>query len=155
MKLLVGPIDPGFRLCQGVLRFLGLKLPVFQLLPYFIQGSLFLCNQFILDRFIAFKLKQLLGYLTAPHNSEVSGAVNQAVGEALTYYLEEHPKEAKQIVDKVILAATARIAARKARESVQRKSPMGGGGLPGKLADCSSRNPLCGEGTGAVQTASR
>ena len=74
-------------------------------------------------------------------NSEVSGAVNQAVGEALTYYLEEHPKEAKQIVDKVILAATARIAARKARESVQRKSPMGGGGLPGKLADCPSRNP--------------
>ena len=73
-------------------------------------------------------------------NSEVSGAVNQAVGEALTYYLEEHPKEAKQIVDKVILAATARIAARKARESVQRKSPMGGGGLPGKLADCSSRH---------------
>lgn len=74
-------------------------------------------------------------------NNEVSGAVNQAVGEALTYYLEEHPKEAKQIVDKVILAATARIAARKARESVQRKNPMGGGGLPGKLADCSSRNP--------------
>ncbi len=74
-------------------------------------------------------------------NSEVSGAVNQAVGEALTHYLEEHPKEAKLIVDKVILAATARIAARKARESVQRKSPMGGGGLPGKLADCSSRNP--------------
>ena len=70
----------------------------------------------------------------------MSGAVNQAVGEALTYYLEEHPKEAKQIVDKVILAATARIAARKARESVQRKSPMGGGGLPGKLADCSSRD---------------
>ena len=74
-------------------------------------------------------------------NSEVSGAVNQAVGEALTYYLEEHPKEAKTIVDKVVLAATARIAARKARESVQRKSPMGGGGLPGKLADCSSRQP--------------
>ena len=72
-------------------------------------------------------------------NNEVSGAVNQAVGEALTYYLEEHPKEAKVIVDKVVLAATARIAARKARESVQRKSPMGGGGLPGKLADCSSR----------------
>ena len=72
-------------------------------------------------------------------NNEVSGAVNQAVGEALTNYLEEHPKEAKTIVDKVILAATARIAARKARESVQRKSPMGGGGLPGKLADCSSR----------------
>ena len=74
-------------------------------------------------------------------NNEVSGAVNQAVGEALTYYLEEHPKEAKVIVDKVVLAATPRIAARKARESVQRKSPMGGGGLPGKLADCSSRNP--------------
>ena len=74
-------------------------------------------------------------------NNEVSGAVNQAVGEALTYYLEEHPKEAKVIVDKVVLAATARTAARKARESVQRKSPMGGGGLPGKLADCSSRNP--------------
>ena len=72
-------------------------------------------------------------------NSEVSGAVNQAVGEALTNYLEEHPKEAKIIVDKVILAATARVAARKARELVQRKSPMGGGGLPGKLADCSSR----------------
>ena len=72
-------------------------------------------------------------------NNEVSGAVNQAVGEALTNYLEEHPKEAKMIVDKVVLAATARIAARKARESVQRKSPMGGGGLPGKLADCSSR----------------
>ncbi|MBP3670318.1 MAG: DNA topoisomerase (ATP-hydrolyzing) subunit B [Bacteroides sp.] len=74
-------------------------------------------------------------------NSEISGAVNQAVGEALSYYLEEHPKEAKQIVDKVILAATARIAARKARETVQRKSPMGGGGMPGKLADCSSRVP--------------
>ena len=74
-------------------------------------------------------------------NSEVAGAVNQAVGEALTYYLEEHPKEAKLIVDKVILAATARVAARKARESVQRKSPMAGGGLPGKLADCSSKAP--------------
>ncbi|MBR1711860.1 MAG: DNA topoisomerase (ATP-hydrolyzing) subunit B [Alloprevotella sp.] len=74
-------------------------------------------------------------------NSEVTGAVNQAVGEALTNYLEEHPKEAKLIVDKVILAATARIAARKARESVQRKSPMSGGGLPGKLADCSSKDP--------------
>ena len=72
-------------------------------------------------------------------NNEVSGAVNQAVGEALTNYLEEQPKEAKMIVDKVVLAATARVAARKARESVQRKSPMGGGGLPGKLADCSSR----------------
>ena len=74
-------------------------------------------------------------------NSEISGAVNQAVGEALNNYLEEHPKEAKQIVDKVILAATARIAARKARETVPRKSPMGGGGMPGKLADCSSRVP--------------
>ena len=73
-------------------------------------------------------------------NSEVTGAVNQAVGEALTNYLEEHPKEAKLIVDKVILAATARIAARKARESVQRKSPLTGGGLPGKLADCSSKD---------------
>ncbi len=74
-------------------------------------------------------------------NSEVTGAVDQAVGEALAYYLEEHPKEAKMVVDKVILAATARIAARKARESVQRKSPMGGCGLPGKLADCSDKNP--------------
>ncbi|MDR1160846.1 MAG: DNA topoisomerase (ATP-hydrolyzing) subunit B [Tannerellaceae bacterium] len=72
-------------------------------------------------------------------NSEVTGAVDQAVGEALGYYLEEHPKEAKIIVDKVILAAQARQAARKARELVQRKSPMGGGGLPGKLADCSSK----------------
>ena len=77
-------------------------------------------------------------------NSEVTGAVNQAVGEALTNYLEEHPKEAKLIVDKVILAATARVAARKARESVQRKNPMSGGGLPGKLADCSEKDPaLC------------
>ena len=74
-------------------------------------------------------------------NNEVMGAVDQAVGEALTYYLEEHPKDAKLIVDKVILAAQARIAARKARESVQRKSPMSGGGMPGKLADCSSKDP--------------
>ena len=74
-------------------------------------------------------------------NNEVMGAVDQAVGEALTYYLEEHPKEAKLIVDKVILAAQARIAARKARESVQRKSPISGGGMPGKLADCSSKDP--------------
>ena len=74
-------------------------------------------------------------------NSEVAGAVQQAVGEALSYYLEEHPKEAKLIVDKVILAATARVAARKARESVQRKSPMSGGGMPGKLADCSDKDP--------------
>ena len=74
-------------------------------------------------------------------NSEVTGAVQQAVSEALSYYLEEHPKEAKQICDKVILAATARIAARKARESVQRKNSMTGGGLPGKLADCSNKDP--------------
>ena len=74
-------------------------------------------------------------------NSEVAGAVDQAVGEALTNYLEEHPKEAKLIVDKVILAAQARVAARKARETVQRKSPMSGGGMPGKLADCSSKDP--------------
>ena len=73
-------------------------------------------------------------------NSEVSGAVQQAVGEALTLYLEEHPREAKLIVDKVLLAATARVAARKARESVQRKNPMSGGGLPGKLADCSDKD---------------
>ena len=78
-------------------------------------------------------------------NSEVSGVVQQAVGEALGYYLEEHPKEAKQICDKVILAATARIAARKARESVQRKNPMSGGGLPGKLADCSNKDPKTSE----------
>ncbi len=74
-------------------------------------------------------------------NSEVAGAVQQAVGEALTNYLEEHPKEAKLIVDKVILAAQARVAARKARESVQRKSPLSGSGLPGKLADCSDKDP--------------
>ena len=74
-------------------------------------------------------------------NSEVAGAVQQAVGEALANYLEEHPKEAKLICDKVVLAATARIAARKARESVQRKNPMSGGGLPGKLADCSNKDP--------------
>jgi DNA gyrase subunit B len=74
-------------------------------------------------------------------NSEVAGAVQQAVGEALTDYLEEHPEEAKLICNKVILAATARIAARKARESVQRKSVMSGGGLPGKLADCSNKDP--------------
>ena len=74
-------------------------------------------------------------------NSEVQGAVQQAVNEALAYYLEEHPTEAKQICEKVVLAATARIAARKARESVQRKSVMTGGGLPGKLADCSNKDP--------------
>ena len=73
-------------------------------------------------------------------NSEVTGAVDMAIGEALGYYLEEHPKEAKIIVDKVILAAQARHAARKARELVQLKSPLTGGGLPGKLADCSSKD---------------
>ena len=74
-------------------------------------------------------------------NSEVSGAVQQAVGEALSNYLEEHPNEAKMICNKVILAAQARVAARRARESVQRKSFMSGGGLPGKLADCSLKDP--------------
>ena len=74
-------------------------------------------------------------------NSEVIGAVDQATGEALSIYLEEHPKEAKTIVEKVILAATARHAARKAREMIQRKSPLSGGGLPGKLADCSDKDP--------------
>lgn len=74
-------------------------------------------------------------------NTEVMGMVDQAVGEMLTNYLEEHPKEAKIITDKVILAATARHAARKAREMVQRKSVMTGSGLPGKLADCSERDP--------------
>ncbi len=78
-------------------------------------------------------------------NSEVAGAVQQAVGEALSNYLEEHPDEAKLICDKVILAATARIAARKARESVQRKNFMTGGGLPGKLADCSNKDPKTSE----------
>ncbi|MDD2606196.1 DNA topoisomerase (ATP-hydrolyzing) subunit B [Lascolabacillus sp.] len=78
-------------------------------------------------------------------NSEVMGAVDQATGEALKYYLEEHPKEAKVIVEKVILAATARQAARKAREMVQRKSPLSGGGLPGKLADCTSKDPKLSE----------
>ncbi|MDO5523895.1 MAG: DNA topoisomerase (ATP-hydrolyzing) subunit B [Bacteroidia bacterium] len=73
-------------------------------------------------------------------NSEVIGAVDQAIGEALNNYLEEHPKEAKIIVEKVILAATARHAARKARELIQRKSPLSGGGLPGKLADCSDKD---------------
>ncbi|MDR2791528.1 MAG: DNA topoisomerase (ATP-hydrolyzing) subunit B [Tannerellaceae bacterium] len=73
-------------------------------------------------------------------NTEVIGAVDAAIGEALGNYLEEHPREAKIIVDKVILAAQARYAARKARELVQRKSPLSGGGLPGKLADCSSKD---------------
>ena len=74
-------------------------------------------------------------------NTEVMGAVDIAVGEALGIYLEEYPKEARSIVNKVILAATARAAARKAREMVQRKSVMGGSGLPGKLADCSDSDP--------------
>ncbi|MCC6540778.1 MAG: DNA topoisomerase (ATP-hydrolyzing) subunit B [Flavobacteriales bacterium] len=74
-------------------------------------------------------------------NNEVSGAVNIAVAEMLENYLEEHPKDAKQIVDKVILAATARHAAKKAREMVQRKGAFSGGGLPGKLADCQSKDP--------------
>ncbi|GAA4342009.1 DNA topoisomerase (ATP-hydrolyzing) subunit B [Mucilaginibacter gynuensis] len=75
-------------------------------------------------------------------NSEVSGAVNVAVGEILSNYLEENPREAKMIVQKVILAATARAAARKAREMVQRKSVMSGSGLPGKLADCANSDPV-------------
>ena len=74
-------------------------------------------------------------------NNEVMGAVDIAVGEMLDNYLEEHPKQAKIIVDKVILAATARHAARKAREMVQRKSVLGGPGLPGKLSDCAERDP--------------
>ena len=73
-------------------------------------------------------------------NDEVSAAVDGALSEALSNYLEENPKDAKAIVQKVILAATARHAARQARESVQRKSPLSGVGLPGKLADCSSRD---------------
>ena len=78
-------------------------------------------------------------------NDEVKGMVDKAVGEALGNYLEEHPNEAKTIVQKVILAATARNAARKARELVQRKSPLSGSGLPGKLADCSSKDPSLSE----------
>ena len=74
-------------------------------------------------------------------NNEVMGSVEMAVSEALGNYLEENPKDARTIVDKVVLAATARHAARKARELVQRKSPLSGGGLPGKLADCSSKDP--------------
>ncbi len=77
-------------------------------------------------------------------NNEVMGAVDALVAELLSYYLEEHPKEARTIVNKVILAATARHAARKARELVQRKNVLSGSGLPGKLADCSERDPeLC------------
>jgi DNA gyrase subunit B len=77
-------------------------------------------------------------------NNEVMGAVDQLVAEMLSYYLEEHPREARMIVNKVILAATARHAARKARELVQRKNVLSGSGLPGKLADCSENDPtLC------------
>jgi len=74
-------------------------------------------------------------------NNEVSGAVNTIVGDLLSHYLEEHPREAKTIMNKVILSATARHAARKAREMVQRKGVMSSTGLPGKLADCSSTDP--------------
>lgn len=74
-------------------------------------------------------------------NSEAVSAVDAAVSEALTHFLEENPKEARLIVDKVILAAKARMAAKRAREMVQRKGPMFSGGLPGKLADCRSRDP--------------
>ena len=91
-------------------------------------------------------------------NSEVAGMVSSAVAEALSNYLEEHPDDAKKIVEKVILAAQARIAARNARQSVLRKSPLGGGGLPGKLADCESKDPaecelFLGEGDSAGGTA--
>lgn len=73
-------------------------------------------------------------------NGEVAGAVSAAVSEALRYYLEEHPKQARTIVDKIVLAAQARHAAYNARVKIQRKSPLSGGGFPGKLADCSSRH---------------
>jgi DNA gyrase, B subunit len=75
-------------------------------------------------------------------NRDVTSAVSQAVSEMLEAYLEENPEDAKTIVNKVILAAQARLAAKKAREAVQRKSPMGGAGLPGKLADCQDKNPI-------------
>lgn len=78
-------------------------------------------------------------------NSEVSGAVSRVVSESLKNFLEENPAEAKLIVQKVILAAKARLAAQKARENIQRKSPLGGAGLPGKLADCSSKDPSISE----------
>jgi DNA gyrase subunit B len=74
-------------------------------------------------------------------NDDIKGVVDKAVGEALGIFLEEHPKEAKVIVEKVVLAAQARIAAQNARQKVLRKSPLSGGGLPGKLADCSSKDP--------------
>ncbi|NND08225.1 MAG: DNA topoisomerase (ATP-hydrolyzing) subunit B [Saprospiraceae bacterium] len=75
-------------------------------------------------------------------NSEVTAIVSQIVGDILKHYLEENPKKAKQIIGKVVLAATAREAARKAREQVQRKNVLAGGGLPGKLSDCTSRDPI-------------
>ncbi len=78
-------------------------------------------------------------------NSEVTGIVSRAVGQKLSEYIEEHPTEARRIVEKVILAATARQAARKAREMVQRKNALTGGGLPGKLADCASKDPSVSE----------
>ncbi len=78
-------------------------------------------------------------------NQEVTGIVSKSVGEALKYYLEENPSEAKKIIEKVILAATARAAAQRAREMVQRKNVLTGGGLPGKLADCSSKDPAASE----------
>ena len=74
-------------------------------------------------------------------NKEVTSAVSQSVSDMLSFYLEENPAQAQIIVQKVILAATARNAARKAREMVQRKSVMSGSGLPGKLSDCSERDP--------------
>jgi DNA gyrase subunit B len=78
-------------------------------------------------------------------NSEVLGIVSRAVGDVLKYYLEEHPNEAKRIIEKVVMAATARQAAQKARELVQRKNVLTGSGLPGKLADCSSKSPEASE----------
>ena len=71
----------------------------------------------------------------------MTAIVSQRVGDVLKYYLEENPDQAKRIIDKVVIAATARFAARKARESVQRKNVLAGGGLPGKLSDCSSKDP--------------
>ena len=78
-------------------------------------------------------------------NSEVTGIVSRAVGDIIKHYLEENPKQAKRIIDKVILAATARHAARKARDMVQRKNVLTGSGLPGKLSDCSSKDPVASE----------
>jgi len=78
-------------------------------------------------------------------NSEVTGIVSRCVGDVLKFYLEENPNQAKKIIEKVILAATARNAAQKAREMVQRKSVLTGGGLPGKLSDCSSKDPSISE----------